>query len=300
MNRQAEEQAEMAEQLHSQMFPSEPTGDEAQEEEIAEQPEQETDEEAIPHDDDIEELRKFKARYLSLQGKYDAEVPRLHNELKEFKQSVFERLESQIKPVQPETPKEDKFAKFKEEYGEDLYNVINEIADLRSEEKLKTSLQPVQDQVASVEDIQIQAAQQNFVAYLDSKVSGDWHSLWAGKDPKFFDFLQQPDPSGLYTYGQLVEAYNNNWDADKLSVVLNTYLETKKPVTRQPRPEQQAIVAPSRQNTHTTPTANEAIIWTKESMKDFQDKDRQGKYSPEQSKAMWDDLLSAPMQGRLR
>jgi hypothetical protein len=299
--RQVSETADLAEQLHSRMFAEAPS-EEVVEQEQEEQPsyDENTEEANVPHDDDVQELRKFKERYLHLQGKYDAEVPRLHKELKEFKQNVFERLEAKIEqPV--EAPKEDKFAKFREEYGDELYMAIRELAALETEEKLKATLKPVQDQVANVEDTQVKAAQQNFVSYLDSKVSGDWQSLWAGKDPKFIEFLNQPDPSGLYTYGQLVQAYNDQWDADRMSIVFNTYLDSsQKQVQRQPRPEKNAMVAPSRQNVHSTPSLDNARIWTGETMKQFQEADRLGKYTPEESKAMWDDLLSAPAQNRMR
>jgi len=308
MNKQAEEQAELAEQLHAQMFTKdEPTESvNEQEEETTEQPEEVTDEEVVPHDDDIEELRKFKARYLSLQGKYDAEVPRLHNELKEFKQSVFERLDKERTPQHDTNvePVVDKFAKFKEEYGEDLFEAIKELASSQAEEKLNSSLKPVQDQVTSVEDTQIKAAQQNFVSYLDGTVKGDWQNLWAGNDPKFIEFLKQEDPSGLYTYGDLVQHYNDNWDADRLGKVFNTYLDSMAPkapqVPKQPNPAQQASIAPSRTNTHTTPSANDKTIWTAETMREFQSADRAGKYSPEESAAMWNDLLSAPSENRMR
>lgn len=311
MNRQAEEAAQMAEELHSQMFaPSEPTAvveEEAVEEtDTTEQPDEVTDEEVVPHDDDIEELRKFKARYLSLQGKYDAEVPRLHNELKEFKQSVFERLDSARQTHEEKfvEPTIDKFAKFKEEYGEDLFEAIKELAASQAEEKLNSSLKPVQEQVSGVEDAQIKAAQQNFVSYLDGVVKGDWQSLWAGNDPKFIEFLSKPDPSGLYTYGDLVQTYNDNWDADRLGKVFNSYIESQTPIAppppKQPNPAKEATIAPSRTNTHTTPSTNDKTIWTAETMKAFELADRSGKYTPEQSKAMWDDLLSAPMENRMR
>lgn len=296
MNRQAEEQAEMAEQLHAQLF----TPPEATEETVT--PEVEIEPEVVePEIDYVEELRKANERYAHLKGKYDAEVPRLHGEFKEFKQTVFEKLEAQAKSKEVETPPEDKFAKFREEYGDELYEAIRELSSMTAEEKLRSSLAPVQEQVTSVEDAQIKAAKHNFVNYLDGQVKGDWKKLWSGEDAGFIEFLQQPDPSGLYTYGQLVEAYNNKWDADRLGKVFNTYLESQAPTQApQARPERQAMVAPSRQNTHSTPSIDAPRIWTAQTMKEFQEADRTGKYTPEESKAMWDDLLSAPSQNRMR
>jgi hypothetical protein len=300
-----EEAAELAEQLHEKMFPQAPTEVEEEQQEQPEEPTEETEEPDVPHDDDVEELRKFKERYLSLKGKYDAEVPRLHQELREFKQNVFERLDQNRQP-QPDSnvpPVVDKFAKFKEEYGEELFEAIKELSSLQAEEKINASLKPVTDQVHNVEETQIKAAQQNFVSYLDTKVQGDWKKLWAGEDPKFIEFLQQPDPSGLYTYADLVQAYNDNWDADKLGKVFNTYFENNQPkvvAPKAPRPEQNAMVAPSRNTGHTAPSANDKRIWTQDAMQEFQKADRMGRYSAEESQAMWDDLLAASQEGRIR
>lgn len=301
-----EEAAELAEQLHEKMFSQAPQEDQEVIDTEEPSPEETPTEEAneIPHDDDIEELRKFKAKYLTLQGKYDAEVPRLHQEIREFKQSVIEKLQDYRQP-QPEVstpPTEDKFAKFKEEYGEELYEAMKELTKLQAEEIIAQKIQPVEQHVSSVEETQIKAAQQNFISYLDTQVKGDWKKLWAGEDPNFIEFLKQPDPSGLYTYADLVQAYNDNWDADRLGKVFNSYFEKNAPTPkeeRQPNPAQQAMVAPSRQNI-SPPVMNNARIWTQDSIKEFEAKDRAGKYSPEESQAMWDDLLLAATQGRIR
>lgn len=321
--RQVEEAAAMAEELHAKMFNQQEQtpepADEQEEEEVEDQEEDtselENDEEVeeedeLPHDDDVEELRKFKARYMSLQGKYNSEVPRLHQELKELKQSVFQKLEQYIDQRQqqqevlqkPQEP--DKLSAFKEEYGEDFVESLRALIQAETEAKIMATIKPVQEQVSSVEDIQVKAAQQSFMDYLDKTVKGDWKGLWEGKDPKFIEFLNQPDPSGLYTYGDLVQQYNNNWDADRLAKVFNIYLDSKQP-PKQPKPERpnpvkQAMVAPSRSTQHTAPKTTEKIIWTKDAIKDFEKNDRMGKYSPEQSKAMWEDLLSAVAENRVR
>ena len=297
MNKQAEEQAQMAEELHSRIFASEPENEAVVETETETQPVQETEQEQVV-DDELEELRKYKERYIALQGKFNAEVPSLHQELKEFTQAVFERLQAQA-TQEPEVDVPDEFASFKEAYGEDLYNAMRRLAALETEERIKASLQPVQEHVASVEDVQIKVAQQNFIEYMDSKVNGDWHSLWEGKDPKFVEFLQKPDPSGLYTYGELIKSYNDRWDADRMSIIFNTYLDSSRQKT-QSRTESESMVAPNRTNAHTTPSISNPTIWTAQSMKEFQENDRLGKYTPEESKAMWDDLLSAPAQNRIR
>ena len=170
--RQVEEAANIVEELMQgiQQAPQQ----EAQEETVQTQEEtveedETSEEQDVPHDDDVQELRKFKDRYLSLKGKYDAEVPRLHQELREFKQSVFERLAPQT-PKEEQKVENDKVAKFKEEYGEEFVESLRELLKVEVDPLIKSNVSQVEQQVASVEDTQVKAAQQNFASYLDTKV----------------------------------------------------------------------------------------------------------------------------------
>ena len=317
--KQIEEAAQLAEELHERMFSSDSqeestndedvdeleddTSDEGDSDEAVDEEEEEYD---VPEDDDITELKKFKARYLSLKGKYDAEVPRLQHDLRSMKEDVFEKIEAmrQQQAPQTQTPKEQtKLDKFREEYGEDFVDSLKELFKAEVDPLLQSTLKPVQDQVSSVEETQIKVAKENFKNYLDQQVKGDWRELWDGKDPKFIEFLQKPDPSGLYTYSDLVQLYNDNWDADKLSTVLNTYLESKNvstPAPKAPNKQREALVAPSRNNVHSTPNTGDKRIWTQDAIRNFEREDRQNKYTLEQSQALWTDLMSAMGEGRIR
>lgn len=324
---QVQEAADLAEKLHAQMFPqqdddekqeqdqTEETQDEGvdQDEEDSQKEDSDTDtsdEYDVPHDDDLEELRKFKARYLTLKGMYDAEVPRLHKELKELKASVFEKFNQafeekakQEQTKQESSQEQDELAKFEEEYGSEFVQQLRKLIAKEATQYVK----PVQEQLESVEDTQIRAARTSFESYLDDKVGKQWRKAWYGSDPKFIEFLQQPDPSGLYTYGELAELYNNNWDADRLAKVFNTYFKTQQPQVPtepqqkpKPKPQQEAMIAPSRTSNQPAPTADDKIIWTKEKMDEFQRLDRQGKYGKEESARLWNDLLSALAENRIR
>lgn len=316
--KQVDETAELAEQLHEKMFNQQAspevddTPEEIEDEVVENVPDTDDEDSDVPHDDDLEELRKFKSRYMHLKGKYDAEVPRLHQELREFKSSVFERLEQQVqKPVASPAPEVDPYSELAEQYGDEFVEALKKVVSYEN----KKTVQPIQEHISQVEDTQTSAAQANFVNYINSKVNGDWTPVAAGyqelldgripSDPKVAEFLSSPDPSGLYTYAELIHQFNTKWDGDKLSRVFNLYLESTSepeppPVKKQPRPEQQAMVAPSRSTSNVAPQSNDKLIWTNETMKEFQAAERAGKYTPEQAQAMWNDLLAAPSEGRFR
>lgn len=316
--RQAQEAVDMAEKLHAQMFKEQEVEAPAKDEEevVVDDTPKEDDESTVdddtpneeydvPHDDDVEELRKFKARYLTLKGMYDADVPRLHKELKELKQSVFEKFNSVIEDkAKTETPPKeetvDELAKFEEEYGTDFVSQLRKLIANEASQLVK----PVQEKVESVEDTQVKTAQTSFTDYLDQSVKGNWRDAWEGKDPKFQEFLEKSDPSGLYTYADLITLYNTQWDADRMSKIFNLYYEENatpaKPAPQQSRPDKEAMIAPSRTQVQSTPASDEKLIWTSEKLAEFQKLDRAGKYSKEESAKIWDDLLSAPAEGRFK
>lgn len=308
--KQVEEAANLAEELHGRMFNANPQP-EVQEEEEG------TNEQVDTPEQKQEDTEDYVAKYKTLQGKYNAEVPRLHQELRELKEMVFAKIGDASKQVQQEAPKQDpyaeKLAKYKDEYGEDMLEMARLIAQQEAESRinaaLKDRVEPVKQQIDSVEETQIRAAQENFMSYLDGVVKSadgkdvDWRGLWSGKDPKFVEFLSKPDPSGLYTYGDLARLYNDNWDADKLAVIFNTYTQSQAPAPKQqtkPNPVQEAIVAPSRTTQHVAPDAGEKRLWSQDMISEFQKNDRAGKYDSETSKAMWEDLLSALGENRIR
>ena len=90
--------------------------------------------EATPADDYIEEVSEsFKQKYATLRGKYDAEVPRLHQQVKELTDQMNAiREEAQAaKKAEAEKPKE-KVSYVtdadREEYGDDLIDFQRRVA----------------------------------------------------------------------------------------------------------------------------------------------------------------------------
>jgi len=331
--KQVEEAAELAEQYLEDL--NKGSEDETTDEAVSDEPENEAvneddtsdaDTQEDEDDEDVEETDEdkddeeetYQRRYETLLGKYNAEVPRLHDELKELKENIFGKID-EIAKEKNEQPEPDKSAeeqskrleKLKEEYDADFIDTLLDVIRDEIAPTVESSVKTVEERVDSVEEAQISAAQDEFVSYLDKHIdSGSsnigWKEAWAGEDPKFIEFLEKPEPSGLYTYGQLVKMYNESWNAEGLSKIFNIYYESSKPqkkekeTKKQKSPEEEAMIAPTRDTQHTTPDTSEGRIWTQQDIEEFKRKDRQGKYSPEESKELWDDLLAALTQNRIR
>ena len=315
--KQVEEAAEMAEEILAGLNPDEKTEDieETPEEEAPETEEtaeeEPEEEEEVAEEEEEPPADSFEQKYRTLQSKYDKEVPRLHQELKDLKQSVIDRLgefkkeEPKVDPV-PE-PVNEKLARYKEEYGDELYDFMKEILLTEGKSLFAQTTKPIEEKVSSIEDTQVRAARKAFNDVLTSSVNGDWQALLDGQDPAFAEFLGQKGPFGLMTYAEMFQQANDNWNADAMAEIFNHYLGQNAPAEKpesKPDPKLQkqmdALIAPSRSTTTKTPKTEEKRIWTMETIKEFQVQDRKGKYKPEESKAMWDDLLAAAAEGRIQ
>ena len=297
-----QEQVEMAEQAHAKIFNKEeetPPEDSTVIEEPEEQepePQQEPDEEET-----------YKARYKTLQGMQS----KLAQELRELKAQLVEKQEPVVEtPQVKENPRSERISKLLTEYGDDL------VEDWKAliEDRIEQVINPVLEQTQTIKKTQDEIRQEEFSKELTRR-SANWEDKWDSViqasrgeqpvDPKFIEFLDTPDPNGFYTYGEILAKANTEWDVDKLAKVFNIYEQTKAPVKqeRTQRPvstERESIVAPSRVQSIATPDANDAQIWSMEDINRFKTEDRLGKFKPEVSAALWDDLLRATAEGRVR
>jgi hypothetical protein len=320
--RQVEENAAMAEELLASM-----NGADAEEstEEQEEQASTETEEtaqadsetEAVVEAETQEAEVDWEARATENEQKFktaDGMLKAQSKEFKEFKDEVLSRLGDKDTTTETEAPlvvsDEDKalaerIANFKEEYTPEY--VADLVAVIRSElaPEFESKTESLQTSVDEVKDTQLATAQENFASYLNDKTDGKWTELCEGTDSKFVDFLKQPDPSGLYTNGQLLKAYNNAWDADKLATLVNLYLgKSPAPVVEEEVStatdgEEQNLIAPKRSAPVTPAVEGEKIFWTSDSFAEFQKQDRAGKFTEEESQNLWNDAISAPGEGRM-
>jgi hypothetical protein len=290
--KEIQEQSELAEKIHSQLFNTDTPKEEPEEEQLEEEPEE-----------IVEEEDTYKKRYETLQGKYDAEVPRLAKELRDFKETYVNQQLAKLTPESPVVEEENPaILKFLEEYGDEFADQLRALIRVEAEKVAVDKIKPLEEQNQRYAKTQEDLARRELESYLDSHAKG-WDALMEGTDPKFQEFLKQPDPSGLYTNGELFDLYNKSWNQEKLGTLFNMYLkgnEVAPPPPRQPNPSKDALVAPSRNQSNPPPNVDDKKVWTQGEIEQFQREDRTGKYSAEQSKLIWDDLLAAVSENRIR
>lgn len=264
---QIRKQAEEADKLYSQLYgnqPAEeqadtvaesaPTQDEsvAQSETVAEaaQPdvnavEQEEPRKREPQDD-------FEHKYKTLKGKYDAEVPRLYQQLKERDaqlQQLLARLEALERKAdtneQPheEPTKVDKpafaTAKDREEFGEDFVEMVERVATAAANHAVKIAIAESEKRVAAVlqqlgmvqQQVQMSEAEK-FWSRVRALVP-DWDTI--DQDPEWIAFLDSTPEFTTETYRELAIKAIQAGQPEKIAKLVEIWRGPQKPVNQAPK-----------------------------------------------------------------
>lgn len=261
---------------------------------------------------------QWRQRYLTLDGKYKAEVPRLHADIKELKTQLNGILSRPVTPPSaPEVPRSKKVQvtdKDTEVYGAELLDLIKRQAeDIVSEReaslediaaKLRAENETLRLQVTGVSEKQAETATQGYLGRFAARVP-DWETT--NVDPDFLAWLSDTDPlSGLTRQAYLDDAANR-MDVDRTVKLFETYRATKAPVTPNPSPraasEIQRQVAPGKSKV--TPATNPVSsdkIWTSQEVETFYVDMRRGAYrdTPDDAKRIENEIDLAVSQGRFR
>lgn len=165
------------------------------------------------------ERKDWKQKYSVLKGKYDAEVPRLSESLREANSRIA-RLEDKIAEVATQTikpPVDEPRADFTPEeiadYGEDLLDVMGRKARSIVEQEYRPQINQLQTELSTMktqlgETGQKVAKQETneVFAQLDATVK-DWRNI--NVDPEFHEWLDQADPySGQTRKDLMLQAFN--------------------------------------------------------------------------------------------
>lgn len=255
---------------------------------------------------------KWENKYHTLKGMYDAEVPRLHNQVRELQQQMQqvldEKREAELKAAQQPDPVKSLITEQdKEAFGTDLIDLIerateSKVATLKTREgELLREINELKAQLGSVSERQVVSDQDRFAFALGQKAP-EWEQL--NTDPGFLQWLSEVDPVyGMPRQYALTNAYNA-LDADRVANIFNTYKAsvTPKPVEKQPKPTLQSQVAPTRSRATSAPTATDASqrFWSQPEIEDFYSEWRRGYLDDEEAARMEKEIHAAIAEGRVR
>lgn len=244
---------------------------------------------------------EWEARYNVLQGKYNAEVPRLHGEVSSLRELVTELTKSinnqtaqaQAAPVQETIPESVDYIRKEMPALEDAMKyLINKEVQGLIEEKMKT----VDTSINTLYQSNITTAQSMFQKNLSERVP-NWEKL--NTDPNFLAWLEQPDRY----YGQkkldLLRQASNSLNVNVTANFFEDYIKEKggSPSTQN---KKEKLVAPMANRSSGFVPSTDGVITTKDISKFYEDVSK-GYYHgrDDERKKLEDSINAAVASGKV-
>ena len=281
------------------------------------EPEQKNDDESVSEE-------RLLQKYKTLQGMYNAEVPRLHSQNKEMQQKLqhMEQLLASLseqqkqatqKPVEVEKLVTEKDI---EEYGdsidmmrkvtrEELGSVASRIAQL--ENVIQQFQSNVVPQVEQVVKRQASSSEQMFWSDLSNRVP-DWREI--NDDQDFQSWLLEIDPLTGISRQTYLEDAQRLLDARRVATFFDTWRENNGVASvarsdsrvQQNASELEKQVAPGRSKSSGNPKSNTAKVYTPQDIEKFFSDVRQGKYKGREAERdkIERDIFAAQRENRIQ
>lgn len=256
----------------------------------------------------------WERKFHSLQGKYDAEVPRMAQQIREMGQSIQtlinENAELKAKAAQPVQAPEPVAQLVtdsdREAFGQDLIDLADRIAKQNlaamqgQNAKLEAELNELRSQVGNVGKQVSVSAEERFFTGLSSSVA-DWQDINA--DQGFLSWLDEIDPIyGLPRQAALDNAFGAK-DVNRVAAIFNAY-KTVSGRNKQVKPQQslESQVAPTRSRNTPAPVNNNgsnARIWSQADISAFYTEKRRGYMDDAQAARIEAEIEQAVAEGRV-
>ena len=333
---QVRKQTEAVQELYKQLNDDGTTGEESAEEstsEAAEAYQYEADENSVEDnaapsstgehksEDDKASEETLLQKYRTLQGMYNAEVPRMHSQNRELQGRVqqMEQLLASLSaqqnaPQQPAQAQKYLSDKDVEDYGdsidvmrkvtrEELGAVAQRIAQLEGLVKqMQTNVVP---QVQSLAQRQAMSSEQQFWSELGAAVP-NWREVNDNQD--FQSWLLDVDPMTGSTRQAYLEDAQRNLDPRRVASFFRTWLERNGQATvAQPKgssknSELEKQVAPGRSRGAGSPQSGKGAVYSPQDIQKFFNDVRSGKYKGREQERdrIERDIFAAQREGRIQ
>ena len=223
-----------------------------------------------PKQENAEEI--WKRRFETLAGKYEAETPRLHQQIRDLQTQLESQAKALIEvqsrpqptpePVKPLVTSDDE-----ESFGADLVNLMrrvateatNSVADRMARlEAAASQINTLQQKVSEVSTSQAQTAEERFYAKITEAVP-DWQEV--DKDDRWLAWLAEYDPVVGAPRQNALNAAGEALDAGRVAALFNQWkalnVVPQQQAAAQTQAELQRQVAPSKSKATTAKPATE-------------------------------------------
>jgi FtsZ-binding cell division protein ZapB len=251
----------------------------------------------------------WETKYNVLQGKYNAEVPRLSQQVRELMQAN-QKLAEDMEALKTQRTTADQNSLVtdadKEAFGSDLVDLAERVA--------RKNLLPLQQELAQLKEENNRLMQQvertghdvastAMEAYTMNltRLVPNWQDV--NVDQGFLTWLGQIDPVFGVERQAALDRSLERMDATATAAVFNAYLASL-PQARKPDPkdELQRQVAPNRSRSAAAPVADDwsQKHWTEQEIHQFYMDQRRGVYSPAEADRISNEIDRAVAEGRIR
>lgn len=237
----------------------------------------------------------WELKYRVLNGKYNAEVPRLAAEVRDLKAQLEAAL-AQKTAEAPATPEPD-VSSVAEQYGEDFANAVKTVASAETK-RLRDELA---SEVKQMRDSDAKRTRNDFMRDLASAVP-DWQTI--DQDPGFTAFLDEFDPLTGRTRREFFNEADAANDANRVASYFVTYSRASTPrakseVDEKPAaPSVEHLIAPDSSRSVEAPRGKKQ--WTTKEINKFYDDARRGLYKAADFERIDSDITAAISEGRIR
>lgn len=259
------------------------------------------------------EIQEWKQKFATLQGKYNAEVPRLHQQLQQTNQALqglkteLEGLRKSAQPSQPATPPVDAdLSLISESYGEDTANAMQRLLNkqmsplLDEIKQLKQQLNDSGQQVNQIRERQTLTDEQQFWKDLGKAVP-DYEVM--NNDQGFLVWLGELDPLTGVPRQTLLDHAHRSWNGPRAAAFFKTYKDLRQPAPP-PKADDKADelarqVAPGKTRGGTTETKAKTH-WTDAKIRAFYaDYPRLAKTNPAEAERLDKEITAALERGEV-
>jgi hypothetical protein len=254
----------------------------------------------------------WKSRFRTLQGMFNAEVPKLQRANAALEQQMRDLAETVRARAQP--PEQSATASGNssvtqadvDAFGQDLIDLIRRVtgggdgtALHATVNKLQADVDGLKSNVGTVSERVVVNDRDRFLTAME-KLVPDWKAV--DEMPQWLDWLTQYDPMLGDTRQAALVVATNAMQADRVAAFFNAFKATLAPATGA-RPtasrEQQRQVAPPRTRSAPQPMNGAAKVWTGREIGQFYDEARRGLHTPETVAAIEQQINAAMEEGRI-
>lgn len=260
----------------------------------------------------------FEGRYKALRGKYEAEVPILHKQIKELQaqkgnEGRVQELEAKVQTLtqennllkshssnkdNSETTKQDVDAYFKEEFGEEAARAIQNMIESRVAKAPQNSneVNELREKVDRMEhnndQTQAQRNTDSLIAMLKAQ-NIDFNDV--NNDPMFIDWLKNEEGSTNQPRNHFMNSHFANGDIQRTASYFVNYKAHERSLLNKSGPLDEHVTVEGNNNVSDTGTGED--IWTEQDVNNLYDDYQHGRITEAEFNKFEQQLFRAQASG---